>query len=64
MTRKEKEAMDRKVFQLRSKETPMLKVIWKNQDVEAPTWETEASMKECYLELVQDYLAGNPFPPC
>ena len=48
----------RQVCQLRSKEIPMLKVIWKYQDFEAPTWENEATMKECYLEIMEDYLAG------
>ena len=56
--------VDRKVRKLRSKQAPMLKVIWQNQDVEATTWETEASMQERYSKLVENYLAGKFLPLC
>ena len=55
--------VDRNVCMLRSKETPMLKVIWKTQHVEAATWETEAIMKDRYPELVENYQASKFFLP-
>ena len=36
----------------------MLKVVWSNQESESTTWDTEASMREKYPELVEAYLPG------
>ncbi|CAL1405964.1 unnamed protein product [Linum trigynum] len=47
--------VDHQVRILRSKQIPMLKVIWRNQEEEAATWETEESMKKKYPELVEAY---------
>ena len=41
--------VDRQVRQLRTKEIPMVKVLWSNHTVEDCTWKTEALMQESYL---------------
>ena len=43
--------VDRQVRQLRTKEIPMVKVLWSNHTVEDCTWETEALMQESYPYL-------------
>ena len=43
--------VDRQVRQLRTKEIPMVKVLWSNHTVEDCTWETEAAMLESYPYL-------------
>ena len=43
--------VDRQVRQLRTKEIPMVKVLWSNHTVEDYTWETEAVMQESYPYL-------------
>ena len=50
--------VDSQVRSLRNKQIPMLKVVWRNQESESATWETEASMREKYPELVEAYLSG------
>ncbi|CAL1400329.1 unnamed protein product [Linum trigynum] len=52
------EIVDFQIKNLRRKEIPMLKVVWRNQESESATWETEASMREKYPELVATYFAG------
>ena len=36
---------------LRSKEIPLVKVLWKNHEREAATWELEAQMSHQYPQL-------------
>ncbi|KAK8925811.1 hypothetical protein KSP39_PZI018571 [Platanthera zijinensis] len=36
---------------LRKKTIPMVKVLWKNHDVESATWELESAMREAYPHL-------------
>ena len=43
--------VDRQVRQLRTKEIPMVKVLWSNHTVEDCTWETKAVMQESYPYL-------------
>ena len=43
--------VDRQVRQLRTKEIPMVKVLWSNLTVEDCTWETEGLMQESYPYL-------------
>ncbi|CAH9102252.1 unnamed protein product [Cuscuta epithymum] len=45
--------IDRKVKKLRSKEVPMVKVLWKSDRVEEETWETEALMRKQYSFLFE-----------
>ena len=40
--------VDRQIRQLRTKEIPMVKVLWSNHTIEDCTWETEAVMRESY----------------
>ena len=42
---------DRQVRQLRTKEIPMVKVLWSNHTAEDCTWETEAVMRMTYPYL-------------
>ena len=42
------EIVDRKIKKLRNKEIPLVKVIWRNHQVEEATWEREEDMKEIY----------------
>ena len=43
--------IDRQVKKLRSREVPLVKVIWKNHSIEESTWETEDSMHASYPHL-------------
>ena len=41
----------REVKQLRNKQVPLVKVLWKHHDREEATWEPEATMKAQYPQL-------------
>ena len=43
--------VDRKEHVLRSKVIPLVKVLWKNHESEATTWELEAQMRRQYPQL-------------
>nr|XP_027101648.1 uncharacterized protein LOC113722568 [Coffea arabica] len=43
--------LDRKVKDLRNKQIPLVKVLWKHHDVEEATWELEKDMQEKYPNL-------------
>ncbi|XP_074588023.1 uncharacterized protein LOC141843898 [Curcuma longa] len=43
--------LDRDVKRLRNKEVPLVKVLWRNQQSEEMTWESEEDMKRKYPEL-------------
>ena len=43
--------LDYQVRQLRSKVIPMVKVLWKNNNVKEHTWEIEAKMRTTYPYL-------------
>ena len=43
--------VDRKIKQLRNREIPMVKVVWKNHGIEEATWETTEKMKRDYPQL-------------
>ena len=43
--------LDREVKDLRTKKIPLVKVLWKNHDIEEATWETEEDMQKKYPEL-------------
>ena len=46
--------VDRKEQVLRSKVIPLVKVLWKNHEREAATWELEAQMCRHYPQLFSD----------
>ena len=46
--------VDRKEHVLRSKVIPLVKVLWKNHEREAATWEPEAQMRRQYPQLFSD----------
>ena len=46
--------VDRKEQVLRSKVNPLVKVLWKNYEREAATWEPEAQMRRQYPQLFSD----------
>ena len=46
--------VDRKEQVLRSKIIPLVKVLWKNHEREAATWEPEAQMRRQYPQLFSD----------
>ena len=46
--------VDRKERVLRSKVIPLVKVLWKNHEKEAATWEPEAQMRHRYPQLFSD----------
>ncbi|XP_074303399.1 uncharacterized protein LOC141637891 [Silene latifolia] len=46
-----KEILDRNVRKTRNGETPLVKVLWTNHNVEEETWETEAAMRDNYPNL-------------
>ncbi|XP_027071985.1 uncharacterized protein [Coffea arabica] len=43
--------LDREIKELRNKQIALVKVLWKNHDVEEATWEVEKDMKDQYPEL-------------
>ena len=43
--------VDRKEHVLRTKVIPLVKVLWKNHEREAATWEPEAQMRHQYPQL-------------
>ncbi|XP_071921774.1 uncharacterized protein [Coffea arabica] len=45
---------DRKVKELRNKQIPLVKILWKNHGVEEVTWEMEGEMKKKYPKLFND----------
>ncbi|KAI5337664.1 hypothetical protein L3X38_016935 [Prunus dulcis] len=45
--------LDRKMQVLRSREIPLVKVLWRSHTVEKATWEPEDQMREQYLYLFQ-----------
>ena len=49
------EILMREIKQLRNKQIPLVKVLWRNQVVEEATWEREDDMKARYPEL---FMAG------
>ena len=49
--------VDHRVKQLRKREIPMVKVLWKNHGVEEATWEIEEKMGRDYPHLFHD--SGN-----
>ena len=46
--------LDRKVRKLRSKEIPLVKVMWRNHSQEESTWEVEAEMRQKYPFLFEN----------
>ncbi|XP_031285991.1 uncharacterized protein LOC116144681 [Pistacia vera] len=42
--------LDRKVKELRNKQIPLVKVLWRNHKIEEATWEMEQDMRSRYLE--------------
>ena len=46
--------VDRREQMLRSKVIPLVKVLWKNHEREAATWEPEAQMRRQYPQLFFD----------
>ena len=43
--------IDRQVRQLRTKDIPMVKVLWSNYSAEDCTWETESEMRKAHPYL-------------
>ena len=43
--------VDHKIKELRNREIPMVKVVWKNHGIEEVTWETAEKMKRSYPQL-------------
>ncbi|KAA0051054.1 pol protein [Cucumis melo var. makuwa] len=48
------EVLTREVKKLRSREIPLVKVLWQNHRVEEATWEKEEDMRALYPELFED----------
>ncbi|KAL0545727.1 hypothetical protein IC582_015618 [Cucumis melo] len=48
------EVLAREVKKLRSREIPLVKVLWQNHGVEETTWEKEEDMRAQYPELFED----------
>ena len=51
--------LDRKVKELRNKQIPLVKILWRNHDVEEATWEIEEGMQKKYPTLFAQ--EGNNF---
>ena len=46
--------VDRKEHVLRTKVIPLVKVLWKNHEREAATWEPDAQMRHQYPQLFSE----------
>nr|XP_027062812.1 uncharacterized protein LOC113689206 [Coffea arabica] len=46
--------LDRKVKELKNKQIPLVKILWKNHGVEEATWEMEEEMRKKYPGLFND----------
>ena len=46
-----------RIKQLRQREIPMVKIVWKHHGIEEATWETEERMRRHYPQLFSD--SGN-----
>ena len=46
--------LDRKVKELRNKQIPLVKILWKNYGGDEATWEIEEEIKKKYPELFTD----------
>ena len=57
LTYKEKpvQILDRKVKELRTKRIPLIKVLWRNHEIEEATWEVEEDIRAKYPELFSDH---------
>ena len=49
--------LDRKEKQLRNKAIPLVKVLWRSQEIEETTWEPEEGMRKTYPQLFQGALS-------
>ncbi|XP_027181983.1 uncharacterized protein LOC113780376 [Coffea eugenioides] len=45
------QVLDRRIKELRNKQIPLVKVMWRNHGIEEATWELEEEMKKKYPEL-------------
>ncbi|KAL5758805.1 hypothetical protein ACOSP7_021416 [Xanthoceras sorbifolium] len=43
--------LDREIKELRNKRVPLVKVLWRNHNVEEATWESEETMRQQYPQL-------------
>ena len=51
-TEEQMQILDRKEKQLRSKNIPLVKVLWRNQQIEEATWELEEEIRKDYPHLL------------
>ena len=45
------EILTREVKELRNKQIPLVKVLWRNHKTKEATWESEDTMRQQYLQL-------------
>jgi len=45
--------LDREMKELRSKKIPIVRILWRNAQIEEETWEREAEMRKKYLKLFE-----------
>jgi len=45
--------LDREVKELRRKKIPIVRILWRNAQIEEQTWEREAEMRKKYLKLFE-----------
>ncbi|KAL5837096.1 hypothetical protein ACOSQ3_014265 [Xanthoceras sorbifolium] len=45
--------LDREIKELRNKKIPLVKVLWRNHNVEEDTWESEEVMSQQYPQLLE-----------
>ncbi|KAL5786007.1 hypothetical protein ACOSQ2_008399 [Xanthoceras sorbifolium] len=47
------EILDREIKELRNKKIPLVKILWRNHNVEEATWESEEVMRQQYRQLFE-----------
>jgi hypothetical protein len=45
--------LDQEVKELRSKKIPIIRILWRNAQIEEETWEREAEMRKTYPDLFE-----------
>ncbi|KAL5740169.1 hypothetical protein ACOSQ2_029349 [Xanthoceras sorbifolium] len=47
------EILDRELKELRNKTVPLVKILWRNHNMEEATWESEEIMRQQYPQLFE-----------
>lgn len=46
--------INKKIQELRTRKIPLVKILWKNHEIEERSWELEDEMRSMYCQLFQE----------